>query len=460
MSSSGVANSALVAVAVVVLLIGLVMGIIVSPAIMGRGPIQTVTKTETTTVGAGATVTRTIGTTVTQTAISTVTVTQQTGLRKTEYTIGFAYELTGAQASFGNDMKDAGLLAIAEINEILEKSGSPIRFKSVVEDTASTPEGTVRAVQSLVENHRASIIVGPISSLGVAAVKGYLDQKEVVLVSCCSTAVTLKLPNDYIFRVIASADVQGKALSQSVLADGFRKAAVIYRAEAFGESLFKEFKKDFESAGGTVAAVPYSPDQSDYSAEVAKLSSEVRKLGPSETAVVAVSFQTDGLLILGLARLDETLSNVRWYGINTFRVPAFLPPQAPREIAEFMVKVKMTSSYTSPPANPRYFHFLEAFEKLHGRKPGPQAELGYDAAWVAINAILTAGTDNGRILKDVIIPVARAYMGASGHIWMESAGDRAIQDYTISRIIAEGDSFKWIDIASYDASANKIRSIS
>jgi hypothetical protein len=51
-------------------------------------------------------------------------------------------------------------------------------------------------------------------------------------------------------------------------------------------------------------------------------------------------------------------------------------------------------------------------------------------------------------------------MGASGHIWMDAAGDRAIQDYTISRIIAEGDSFKWIDIASYDASANKIRPIS
>ncbi|MEM1944191.1 MAG: ABC transporter substrate-binding protein [Nitrososphaerota archaeon] len=459
MSSNGISNSLVAVLAVVVLLIGLGIGIVVSPSIMGQGQPQTITRTETTTVGA-ATVTQTISTTLTQTAVSTVTITQPGGAQKTEYTIGFAYEFTGAQASFGNDMKDAGLLAIAEINAILERSGSPIRFKSVVEDTASTPEGTVRAVQSLVENHRASVIVGPISSLGVAAVKGYLDQKEVVLVSCCSTAVTLKLPNDFIFRVIASADVQGKALSRSVLADGFKKAAVIYRAEAFGESLFSEFKKDFESGGGVVAAVAYAPDQSDYSAEVARLSEEVRKLGASDTAVVAVSFQTDGLLILGLARLDDTLSNVRWYGINTLRVPAFLPPQAPAEIAEFMVKVRMTSSYTSPPANPRYFHFLDAFEKLHGRRAGPQAELGYDAAWVAINAILAAGTDNGRILKDVIIHVAREYMGASGHIWMDEAGDRAIQDYTISRIISEGGSFKWIDIATYDASANTIRPIS
>jgi|GEM_PF-353817 len=460
MSSKGVANTVLVAVAVVVLLVGLGIGVVVSPAIMGAGPAQTVTRTETITLGAGATITQTVATTITQTAVSTVTVTQQAGVQKTEYTIGFAYELTGAQASFGNDMKDAGLLAVSEINAILERSGSPIRFKAVVEDTASTPEGTVRAVQSLVENHGASVIVGPISSLGVAAVKGYLDQKEVVLISCCSTAVTLKLPNDYIFRVIASADVQGKALSKSVLADGFKRAAVIYRAEAFGESLFNEFKKDFEKAGGTVVAVPYSPDQSDYSAEVAKLSAEVQRLGPSQTAVVAVSFQTDGLLILGLARLDETLSNVRWYGINTLRVPAFLPPQAPREIAEFMVKVKLTSSYTSPPANPRYFYFQEAFEKFHGRRAGPQAELGYDAAWVAINSILAAGTDNGPTLKNVIIQIAREYMGASGHIWMDDAGDRAIQDYTISTIIAEGDSFKWIDIATYDASADVIRPIS
>jgi len=452
-TDSGITNTVATAIAIVSLLVGMGIGVLVSPSITGgAGQPQTVTRTETVTMGA-ATVT------LTTTATSTVTLTQPTGVQKTEYVIGFAYELTGAQASFGNDMKDAGLLAVAEINALLESSGSPIRFRAVVEDTASTPEGTVRAVQSLVENHRASVIVGPISSLGVAAVKGYLDQKEVVLISCCSTAATLKLPDDYIFRVIASADIQGKALSRSVLADGFTKAAVIYRAEAFGESLFKEFKKDFESAGGTVVSVAYTPDQSDYSAEVARLSEEVRRLGPSDTAVVAVSFQTDGLLILGLARLDETLSNVRWYGINTFRVPAFLPPQAPKEIAEFMVRVQMTSSYTSPPANPRYTHFLEAFERFHGRKAGPQAELGYDAAWVAIISILTAGTDKGPILKKVIKDVARQYMGASGHIWMDDAGDRAIQDYTISRIISDGGSFRWIDIAHYDASADSIRPI-
>jgi len=426
------------------LLAGLGLGALVGPSI--SPPIN-----QTVTVTTGGQV---VTSTVTQTSIVTTTLTAQAQTK--EYTIGFAYELTGAQASFGNDMKDAGLLAVAEANALLEKSGYPVRFKTVVEDTASTPEGTVRAVQSLVENHRASIIVGPISSLGVAAVKGYLDQKQVVLVSCCSTAVTLKLPNDFIFRVIASADVQGKALSRSVLAEGFRKAVVIYRAEAFGESLFREFKKDFESAGGTVIGVPYQPDQSDYTAEVAKLSEEVRRSGPAETAVVAVSFQTDGLLILGEARLDETLSNVRWFGINTFRVPAFLPPQAPAEIADFMVKVSLTSSYTAPPNNPRYFAFLESFEKMHGRKAGPQAELGYDAAWVAILTILSAGTDAGQVLRDTVIPTARKYMGASGHIWMDEAGDRAIQDYTISRIIKEGDSYKWIDIAFYDASGNTV----
>ncbi|MCS7138083.1 MAG: ABC transporter substrate-binding protein [Candidatus Caldarchaeum sp.] len=443
------ASTVVLAVATVIaLLAGLGLGVVVSPAILGSTSpaIRTVTVG-----GSGETVTRTVGTT------ATVTVTGQA--QRTEYVIGLAYELTGAQASFGVNMRDAALLAIQQANQMLERSGSLVRFRAVVEDTASTPEGTVRAVQSLVENHRASIIVGPISSLGVAAVKGYLDQKQVVLISCCSTAVTLKLADDYIFRVIASADVQGKALSRSVLADGFKKAAVIYRAEAFGESLFREFKKDFESAGGTVAEVSYTPDRSDYSAEVAKLSETVRRLGASDTAVVAVSFQTDGLLILGEARLDQTLSNVRWYGINTLRVPAFLPPQAPKEIAEFMVKVRLTSSYTSPPANPRYTAYLQAFKELHGRDAGPQSELGYDAAWVAINSLLKAGTDKGSIIRQVVISVAREYMGASGHIWMDEAGDRAIQDYTISRIREEGGSFKWVDIAFYDAASNTVRPI-
>lgn len=84
--------------------------------------------------------------------------------------------------------------------------------------------------------------------------------------SCCSTAVTPKIPKDYIFRVIASANVQGKAISWRVLADGFKKAVFVYRAEGLEKPLFRDFKKDFDSACGTVLAVVYQSDQSDYSA--------------------------------------------------------------------------------------------------------------------------------------------------------------------------------------------------
>jgi branched-chain amino acid transport system substrate-binding protein len=455
MSSSGVANSALVAVAVVVLLIGLVTGIIVSPAIMGRGPIQTVTKTETITVGAGATVTQTIATTVTQTSVSTVTITQQAGPWKTVYTIGFAYELTGPFGQLAIDVKDAGLLAVMEINDLLENIGSPIRFKAVVEDTGGTPEGAVRAVQTLVEVHGATIIVGPIGSAGVSAVKGYIDQKRIPLIACCSTSVGLKL-DDYIFRVVASADILGKSIARLVISDGYKKVAAIYRGDAFGKSLFAEFKKSFESAGGDVVSeIAYDPATADFTPEISKLSASIKKYG-MDTAVLTISFLSDGLLLLDKARLDEVLQNVQWYGPDTFYSLDFLPPKAPIEIGEFLLKVRMKTTYVTFPDNPVYHQFINSFEKKIGRKPiaVQQVFAGYDAAKLAVLSILNAG---GGDLRKVIPHVAGTYFGITGHMWMDAAGDRMFQDYTIATIGKQEEQWRWVDIGYYDSRLDTIR---
>ncbi len=427
---------------------------------------QTVTQptTVTTTVAAGtaATVTQqiTLTTTVTQPPTTVTTIIAAKGLSG-EIPIGIAYELTGGLADWGQMMRDAILLALDEVNRNLEEIGVDFRFKPIVEDTQGTAEGAIKAVQSLVETKGVKVILGPLGSLGVKAAKSYVDSKQVVLISCCSTSLELALPDDYIFRTTATTDVQGKPIVGMLKMLDVKNIGLIYRGDAFGKSLADVVKKDFTAAGGIIGVeIAYTPDQPDYSAEVAKLSSEVRRMGVGpQTAVVAISFTEDGIPILDKARLDDTLGAVAWVGHNSWKSPSFLPPSAPAAIAEFMVKVGFYASAPAASENTVYKEYVKSFEAKYGKKPFPQTEQAYDSAKLAVNAIILAGRYEGQAIKQAL-PKAAAYtFGALGHLRLNEAGDLPLLVYDVSQLKKIGDKYQWVRIAILDPATGMLRKV-
>ena len=84
-----------------------------------------------------------------------------------EIPIGVALPLTGHLASAGELMKQGFDLALSEINN--PQLVSNTRFKFIIEDDTSTPEGAVAAFNKLIHEESVSVILGPASSSATEA---------------------------------------------------------------------------------------------------------------------------------------------------------------------------------------------------------------------------------------------------------------------------------------------------
>src|SRR5690606_35111237 len=131
---------------------------------------------------------------------------------QTRIPIGVLLPFTGAGAAEGPFMRNAAELAFEEIHEMLAAGRSDIQFQLVVEDTRTTPEGALAAIESLAAAG-VQVVIGPYSSAASSGVRGFADANKILVISASSTSPALAIPNDYLFRLIVSDTLQGSAVS-------------------------------------------------------------------------------------------------------------------------------------------------------------------------------------------------------------------------------------------------------
>ncbi len=364
-----------------------------------------------------------------------------------EIVIGVAYPFTGYLSGYGLKYYRAVEMAIEDVNKFIrEKLGLDVKFKVIKEDTKTSAEGAVKAIQSL-SAKGVKVIVGFLASLCVEAVKSYADAHKIVVVSPASTAPALAIPGDYIFRFVPTDVHQGKALARLVWDSGVRKAVVIYRKDPWGEGLFKSFKANFEKLGGIVKGIGYDPMAKEHSAEVRKLADLVHDLGAgADVGVVLISFEDDGVDILRLAGESPVLMKVKWFGTDG---TAFSTKIA-KQVGDIVVKLGgMPHTCYFPPQSPISEEVNRRYRERYGEDMDPYARTSYDAIWVLALTILQVGKYDGEAIAKALPEVAKRYFGVSGWTILDDAGDRAFGDYGIIVLKYEDGRYVWKTIGIY-----------
>jgi len=366
-----------------------------------------------------------------------------------EYPIGLAIAVSGPYAVEGPYRRDGALLAIEEVNKMLENASSPIRFVPIHEDSKGTAEGATAALESLAAAG-VKVVVGPLSSKEVRAIKTYADEHKIVCISPSSTAVGLAVPDDYIFRMVPTDAAQGRGIADVMWHDGYTHAVVIARDDDYGRGVVEVFESEFTAKGGTVYKIMYDPAVGAYPTEVESLKSKVEEwvgtVGISNVTVLLVAFDDDGRDILSRALTYDILKKVRWFGSESTRRPTFLPPEAPEDIGNFLVKVNLTNLFPTVEMNPVRAKFYESYVAKYGKEPTPYTYFAYDAAWVACLAVLSAGKYDGEAVKEVLPTVCERYLGASGYKKLDENGDVMATDYGIAKAALEAGEYKWLEI--------------
>lgn len=366
------------------------------------------------------------------------------------YLIGVSIAITNQYATDGPLRRDGAFLAIDQMNDDLEAAGSPIRFQRIHEDSAGTPTGATTAFNSLIAAG-VHVVVGPLSSGEVNAILPLANANELVAISPSATAPSLAV-DDYVFRVAPNDAFQARALANLLQDQGISKVGVISRDDDYGRGLANLLESTYEAApyNGQVTLVMYDPAATTHSTEVGLLSTAIAGFGAdAATAVLIIAFEPDGVDILNLARQDATLSSVRWFGSETLRRTAFFPPAATTEVAQFIVNRNLTGFFPSPAANPVVAKFEADYNAAFGRAPSPYAYYSYDAAMLAMLAILRAGTGDGAAIRAMLPVVGETYVGASGHKIFDEYGDYAAADYRVWHATFDSATYAFTEVGTW-----------
>ena len=370
-----------------------------------------------------------------------------------EIPIGALMALTGPLTSFGKRQTLSAQMAIDDVNAYVAKLGLNVRFKLLVEDTKVLPEEALARIQSLAAQG-VKVVVGPLASSEVAAVKSFADSNKIVVISHSSTAPSLSIPGDFIFRFVPTDVFQGRALARLAEALGLSKVVAIYRGDPWGDGLYEAFKENFEELGGEVKGVRYDPNAKDLSPEVRKASELVSEygIGP-DVGVLLISFEDDGIAVLMAAREDPVLMGVKWLGTDGTAMSSKIVEQ----VGDVAVKLgSFLNTLYNPAFSPKQEEFRKRFIEVAGEEPDAYCYNIYDAVWVAALAIIETRSYDGEAIAKVLPDVASRYFGVSGWTLLDEAGDRAGGDYGIWSVVDVDGKYEWKLIGTYSYTSDSV----
>ena len=370
------------------------------------------------------------------------------------WVLGVVQPFTGALGSFGADFARGIDLAVAQMNVELEAAGSDIRFETASADTEGTPDGSARAVQTIVQTTGANVIVGPLTTSEVLGAKQFADENNVILVAPASSGPAGGIAGDNIFRVMYPPDTfAAKAYARIAISRGYQNVAILNLDDPYGNGLADRFQQDFAAAGGAqTTRITYTPDPPDLSSEVARLSADVASLSASgETAVFCVCFLGDAQKALQLSLVDPILSEVDWIGNEAMTAPDILEDAS---VASFLQNANFISvgSYSGT-KTPLVDRFVASFTERYENPPGPFTNYAFDAANIAMLSMLVAGND-GAAVKSILPFISGHYIGTSVQGLLDDNGDQAIAYYSVYQVNADRSDFDAIGI--YNGSADSL----
>ena len=340
--------------------------------------------------------------------------------------IGGLFSTTGGGSTLGNASVAALDLAARDINAEMAALRLAYRVETFAEDTAQVPANALTKLVALAENN-VGFVIGPQTSAEAAAVRDYANAHNVILISQGSTASSLAIANDNLFRLAPNDKLEGAAIAALMRADGIDTVVPIWRADAGNIGLHDSTKTAFESMGGIVAAgVSYDSSTTDFTAAVASLGSAVRTIKnakPAAKIAVYIASFDEAVDIIDRARLDADLSSIRWYGGDgVVQSQALLAKPA---VAAFASSAQLTAPNVGldDAARDVWQPVSDEIQARAGFTPDAYSLSVYDAAWVvALSFIESQGSSDLR--RTAFVRNVQRYYGLTGSTALDANGDR------------------------------------
>lgn len=338
--------------------------------------------------------------------------------------IGILLPHTGSLHSSGVVMQAATDIAIADFNTYLQENDISWRLVAVSEDTGTDPNQTLSKIKEM-HKDGIDIIIGPGGSGQLASVMNFADQNNILIVSPGSTAPSLAIADDTIYRTVPDDTSQGAAFGAIMWHDDIRATVPIWRGDVYGDDLVVATVADFTERGGvTHQGVRYDPASVNFDEYISELSSIIRDVaaehGWGHTAVMVIAFDEIRDLLLTASESD-ILRDVRWVS-NEPVIQSGV--ESDIILSEFAADVRLVTIQQFFNLTERGGLVQDMLTEQFGTAPTVFAYPAYDAVWLVGLSVLKAGDTNPDSLRDVIHDVAMSGInGTLSSTALNSAGD-------------------------------------
>ena len=302
----------------------------------------------------------------------------------------------------------------------------------------------VNHIKSL-ERDGFKYFIGPLASSSVTEAIKYTDTTDdIVLLSPSSTAASLAIEDDSLFRLVPSDDEQVPIIMNRIQSQGRDHVVLIYRDDTWGVGLRDTITSDY--AGMIAADIGFSLDDSDPPQVLPAVASEVTTRaathvdrlvsshGVDNVAVLLLSFDVDTVAliqhIVSDTALAATLGDVRWYGADGTAEQSEVVDDP--DVAAFLLSVDFAASKFEAAPNPINL-------RIDAQAFGDDATYGdnvYDAVFLLADTVIINDEDLDRnpntTVRSLILDVAD---GLRDHDHRHSAriiGAGALGEFTLN----------------------------
>lgn len=251
--------------------------------------------------------------------------------------VGLLFPLTGDLSTYGEDSHAGAMLALDDFNEYLTENGSEWSLGGIVEDSQTSPVVALEKTEAL-HSKGVKLLVGPGTSASLRNLMGYTAANNMVMISYSSTASSLALPNDNVFRTVPDDNNQGPPIANLMASKGIEVLVPVWRADAWGDGLKETTARSFSGMGGIVGeGIRYSPESPEFSASTSLLAEQVQdyvdEYGADRVGILLISF-AEAVQFMQSASEHEILADVGWFGCNgNARIQALVDDPMARDFA-------------------------------------------------------------------------------------------------------------------------------
>lgn len=320
--------------------------------------------------------------------------------------LGAIYPLSGPLGFLGAGNRIGVEIALDLANKQGGVNGKKLEL--ILEDSKSEPTAGLTAFKKLVEIDKVPLIFTTLTSV-VMAIKPVVDKTGVLLFSE-STHPKLVEGSNFILRNFPTVDNSAKKAYQFALENKYKKIAVLYAEEEWGQQAFSSMQQICENGDcKIVASNSFTKSATDLRVEILKIKAA----------------KPDLVLIFAIGPASAiAFKQAKELGLNAKMIGYIVCSQLESVYRDFLQYLDNISTLeVLVDKNNQSYQSLseEYFKRYPNRYLDQEVYLTFDAINIVIEA-LKNGRNSGKEIRDYILD-KKIFFGASGKIEFQNNGD-------------------------------------